>query len=81
MLYRLPPLGLDICTYLGCICNCRVSVRPSVPAAAACGGFAAERRTGRRYGSIAAATSSSGAEARRSVANASSVALTADVGS
>jgi len=53
-------------------------------AAAACGGFAAERRTGRRYlsraadaGRPAATAPQHGAAARRSAANAGSVMLTA----
>jgi len=79
-----------------------VSVRLSVclshrsTAAAACGGFAAERPAGSRYRSIATdmrctsrvaravlqapARSSNGAAARRSAANAGSVTLTADGG-
>jgi len=52
-------------------------------AAAACGGFAAEGPTDRRYRSIAArpAPQQHGAAARRSAAIAGSVTFTADVGS
>ena len=57
-------------------------------AAAACGGFAAKRRTGRRYRSTTAAAGRPAVAApqhwtaiRRSAVNASSVTLTADVGS
>ena len=64
----------------------RSGVRPSVrlchlsTAAAACGGFAAGRSVGRRYRPIAGAgASSNGATARRSVAYASRVVLTAAV--
>jgi len=69
-----------------------VSVRPSVrpsyqsTAAAVCGGFAAERRAGRRYrskavdsGHPAATTPQHGAAARRSAANADSALLTAEL--
>jgi len=68
----------------------RLSVRLAVclshhsPTARRCGGFAAERRAGRRYRSRAAAAERSGCTAHRSklrsAANASSVAFTADVG-
>jgi len=59
----------------------RPSVRPSVclsrqlTAAAACGGFAAERPAGRRYRSTAGV---SAAATRRSAVNAGSVVLTAE---
>jgi len=66
-----------------------VSVRPSVcptvslshqsKAAAACGGFAAERRTRKRYRSTAPGARQPGAAARRSAANAGSVMLTAEL--
>jgi len=72
--------------------NGRASVRLSVlsfdRAAAACGGFAAKRHEYRRYrpttaaaGRPVAAAPQHGAAARRSAVTASSVALSADVGS
>jgi len=71
-------------TTVGVRPSVRLSLRLTHPVAARrrCG-FAAVRPAGRRYRSIAAqpALSSSGAAARRSTANASSVTLTADAGS
>ena len=66
-----PSVCMSVCPFI-CLSH-------HLAAAAACSGFAAERRVGKRYRSTAAATRPPAAAVP--AVNASSVTLTADVGS